>query len=136
MRLAALLLLITSSAVSAGCQTPRTSMQPVPIPPPDTVPRSIYEPSNMTTSSWITGTFVSGVLEVRFKAGSSAAARSALLQQVAGQVIGGRRDRGNDGLYYVRISPDRDFHATYQELQRSQLVEFVSVLLVDAIQPQ
>jgi hypothetical protein len=107
----------------------------IPVPPPDTVPRSIYERQNWATASWITGTFVARTLQVRFKAGTSAAVRSTLLEHVGARVIGGRRDRGDDGLYFVQIAAERDFRSAYQLLQASDAVEFVAVVLIDAVSP-
>jgi hypothetical protein len=93
-----------------GCNMTALSLQP-----PDSVPQWVYDPANAVRGTWITGTYTRDVLVISFVTGTDARSRAEAVCAVAGEVIGGRRMHGAEGVYYIRIPPD----STQQRMRRA-----------------
>jgi hypothetical protein len=77
----------------------------VPAVAPDTVPGWLYD-FETSNSPVMSGTFLTNIVFVVFKQGTSQPERQAAVDLVGGTVVGGLRAYGDDGYYVVRIEDD------------------------------
>lgn len=78
----------------------------VPAVAPDTAPLGFLDEANLTSDARSPNRFVRDVVVVLFRRGTSQEARAAAIAGVSGDVVGGIRMDGVDGMYYVRLPTD------------------------------
>lgn len=97
-----------------------TSKPIVPAFAPDTVPAGWLDDANLTSDARSLSRFVRDVVTVLFRPGTSQQDRTEAIASVSGEVTGGMRMDGVDGLYYVRLPADTTNNRVFDAVRRLQ----------------
>ena len=118
-------------------------MAEVPAVAPDTVPPGWLDDVNLTSDSRALYKFVKDVVTVLFRPGTSQGQRTDAIASVSGQVVGGMRIDGADGLYYVRLPADPTNDSVFAAIEslighpavRAASLKFVLFDAVSSLKP-
>src|SRR5688572_29669770 len=111
-------------AACAGPRRPGTAPERPPVPPvtPNHYPREVYTDTNVTSRSpEITGPILKNIVLVAFQPGTPQPKRQEAVDAIGGEVLGGLRELGDDGYYFVRVPSDslaRGVFAAIRQLKR------------------
>jgi subtilisin family serine protease len=94
-----------------------TSVTQVPAVAPDTAPAGFLDEANLVSDARSPNRFVRDVVVVLFRVGTNQAARTDAIASVSGEVIGGIRMNGVDGLYYVRLATDPTNNRVFEAIR-------------------
>ena len=116
----------------------------VPAYPPDSTPVGLFADSNVVTDSVYLGVpILKDVVSLEFVDGTPQSVRQALIDSVAGLVVGGIQSSTTTGMYYVKVlgAPSLvRLHAVIVRLRASSAVDEASVVMTvelrsDSIRP-
>jgi hypothetical protein len=105
------------AAPAASAPTPAAApavRAPVPPISPDTSPSWFAHDSSWT----VDGKMLRRVVNVAFRESAAVADRQSVIDAIGGEVVGGSRIAGRDGVYYVLIAAPGGAEAVQQTVQR------------------
>ena len=108
------------AATTLPAQGTASSITRVPAVAPDSVPPGWLDDANLTTDSRSLSRFVRNVVLALFRPGTSQQARADAIASVSGEVVGGMRMDGVDGVYYVRLPADSTNNRVFDAVRRLQ----------------
>ncbi|MGH7712889.1 MAG: S8 family serine peptidase, partial [Gemmatimonadaceae bacterium] len=105
----------------------------VPAVPPDSQPAGMFDPSNVVyDSATIGGPILRDIISLVFQESATQGQRQALIDSVAGTVVGGALTSPTSGYYYVRLAAIQtvaQLHSIIARLAASPYVDAASVIL-------